>query len=71
MLDHCDECGTDFAFGLSMCPNCQTPNTRLVEVSEETPPAPPVEDEVPAPRRTPPTGKKPDLPDDAPKIHPK
>lgn len=71
MLDHCDECGTDYAFGLPMCPNCQVPNQRLAEVAEdetpdETPPVP--VEEVPAPRQKPPTGKTPDLPDDAPKI---
>lgn len=83
MLDHCGECGTDFAFGLPLCPNCQVPNARLTDTAaaegEDTPatPAPPatlaetpVKDEVPTPRRPAPTGKKPDLPDDAPKIHP-
>lgn len=76
MLDHCDECGTDFAFGLPVCPNCQVPNQRLAaeaepaaestpaEVTADTEPA----GEVPAPRRQSPTSKTPDLPDDAPKI---
>lgn len=29
MLDHCGACGTDFAFGLVVCPNCQAVNARL------------------------------------------
>lgn len=60
MLDHCEECGTDFAFGLPACPNCQVPNARL---ARETAPA----EEVPTPRPKP-AAKKQDLPDDAPKI---
>lgn len=69
MLDHCDKCGTDFAFGLPACPHCQTPNARLAREQADAETDADVEvEEFPTSRQKPPTAEKTELPNDAPKI---